>query len=127
LASVAGGSPGRALELMGADGVELARLAEQVLAALPNAEGAHLLADRIAGRDAATAYATFFGLLTRAIEAGVRLAASGQGAPGWVARRPLAAWAEAASALRRQVQEVERLSLDRRQAVISALGTLRGA
>jgi DNA polymerase-3 subunit delta' len=127
LASVAGGSPGRALELMGADGVELARLAEQVLAALPNAEGAHLLADRIAGRDAATAYATFFGLLTRAIEAGVRLAASGQGAPDWVARRPLAAWAEAASALRRQVQEVERLSLDRRQAVISALGTLRGA
>jgi DNA polymerase-3 subunit delta' len=127
LAKVAGGSPGRALELMGADGVELARLADQVLAALPEAEGAHLLADRIAGRDAALAYATFFGLLTRAIEAGVRAAAAGQGAPAWVARRPLAAWAEAAAALRRQVQEVERLSLDRRQAVISALATLRGA
>ncbi len=131
LAGVAGGSPGRALELMGSDGVELARLADQVLAALPDAEGAHLLADRIAGRDAATAFTTFFGLLIRAIEAGVRAAAQGegkgQGVPGWVARRPLAAWAEAASALRRQVQEVERLSLDRRQAVISALGTLRGA
>jgi DNA polymerase-3 subunit delta' len=126
LAPLAGGAPGRALDLMAAEGLELARLAEQALAQGAGAEAAHALADRLAGREAGAAFATFFDLLARAIESGVRAAAMGQGGPPWAARRPLAAWAEAASAIRRQAQEAERLSLDRRQALLAAFATLRG-
>ncbi|MCX8134286.1 MAG: DNA polymerase III subunit delta' [Roseococcus sp.] len=126
LAPLAGGSPGRALALMAAEGLELARLAEEALAGGAGPEAAHALADRLAGREAGAAFATFFDLLARAVESGVRAAAAGQGGPGWVARRPLAAWAEASVALRRMAMEAERLSLDRRQAVIAAMATLRG-
>jgi DNA polymerase-3 subunit delta' len=126
LARLADGAPGRALELAEGEGVELARLAEAVLAALPGGEGAHALADRIAGREAATAFRTFFALLGRTLAAALREAARGHAAPDWLARRPLAAWAEAATEVARLAAEAERLSLDRRQAVLVALDTLRG-
>jgi len=126
LAALAEGAPGRALELAEGQGVELARLAEAVLAALPDAAGAHALADRIAGRDAALAFPAFFGLLARQLGQAVRVAARGGAAPPWLAARPLAAWAEAATAITRQAEEAERLSLDRRQAVLVAMETLRG-
>jgi DNA polymerase III subunit delta' len=38
----------------------------------------------------------------------------------------LAAWVEAAEAVGKLVQETERLSLDRRQAVLVAMDSLRG-
>jgi DNA polymerase-3 subunit delta' len=126
LAPLAGGSPGRALELMAAEGIELARLADRLLESGAGPEDAHALADRLAGREAGAAFAAFFDLLARAVESGVRAAAAGQGGPGWVARRPLADWAEAALAIRRMAMEAERLSLDRRQVVIAAMATLRG-
>lgn len=126
LMELAEGAPGRALELAEGQGVELAKLARSVLEALPDAVGAHALADRIAGRDAALAFPAFFALLVRQLTQSVREAARGGAVPGWLATRPLAAWAEAASALTRQAQEAERLSLDRRQAVLVAMETLRG-
>ncbi|MCU0944193.1 MAG: DNA polymerase III subunit delta' [Rubritepida sp.] len=126
LAALADGAPGQALELAEGEGVELARLAAETLAALPDAAGAHALADRIAGREAATAFRTFFTLLGRALTAAVRAAARGEPAPAWLGARPLAAWAEAAAAVERLVAETERLSLDRRQAVLGAIETLRG-
>jgi DNA polymerase III subunit delta' len=126
LMELAEGSPGRALELAEGQGVELARLARAVLEALPGAEGAHALADRIAGRDSALAFPAFFALLVRQLSQSVREAARGGAMPGWLATRPLAAWAEAAGAITRQAQEAERLSLDRRQAVLVAMETLRG-
>ncbi|MCW8084624.1 DNA polymerase III subunit delta' [Sabulicella glaciei] len=126
LIPLANGSPGRALALAEGEGVELARLARAALQALPQsgAAEAHALADRIAGRDAA-GFAPFFDVLTRELQAALRDAARGRTAPPWLALRPLPAWVEAASSLRRQVEEAERLSLDRRQAVLVALDTLR--
>jgi DNA polymerase-3 subunit delta' len=126
LARLADGAPGRAIELVEGEGVELARLVDATLAALPGPEGAHALADRIAGREAATAFRTFFALLGRALAAALREAARGHAAPDWLARRPLAAWAEAMLEVARLAAEAERLSLDRRQAVLVALDTLRG-
>lgn len=126
LIRLAEGSPGRALELAAGEGVELARLAESTLANLPTGAGAHALADRIAGRDAALAFPAFFTLLLRQLSQAVRDAARGGPVADWVAARPLAAWADAAEAVARLVQEAERLSLDRRQAVLVAMDTLRG-
>jgi DNA polymerase-3 subunit delta' len=121
---LAEGSPGRALELAEGEGVELAKLAVATLARLPDAGGAHALADRVAGRDA-QAFAPFFALLDRQLSQAVRAAARGESAPSWLAARPLAAWAEAGAAVQRLAIEAERLSLDRRQAVLVAMDTLR--
>jgi len=126
LIRLAEGSPGRALELAEGEGVELARLAEAVLENLPTGASAHALADRIAGRDAALAFPAFFTLLLRQLSHAVREAARGGPAAGWLGTRPLSAWVEAADAVARLVQEAERLSLDRRQAVLVAMDTLRG-
>ncbi|MDB5379177.1 MAG: polymerase subunit delta [Rubritepida sp.] len=126
LAILAEGSPGRALELAAGEGVELARLAESTLTNLPGAEGAYALADRIGGREAALAFPAFFNLLLRHLSQALRQAARSGSAPGWLSARPLAAWAEASEAIRKLVQDTERLSLDRRQAVLVAMDTLRG-
>lgn len=126
LAVLAEGSPGRALELAAGEGVELAKLAEATLANLPGAEGAFALADRIGGREAALAFPAFFNLLQRHLSQALREAARGGVAPNWLAARPLAAWAEASEAVRKLIQDTERLSLDRRQAVLVAMDTLRG-
>ena len=126
LARLAEGSPGRAMELAGGEGIALARLAEATLLDLPRGMAAYALADRIAGRDGAIAFAAFFGLLLRRLSKAVREAARGGTPEGWLAGRSLAAWVEAAEAVARLVQETERLSLDRRQAVLVAMETLRG-
>lgn len=126
LIRLAEGSPGRALELAQGEGVELARLADATLRELPTGLCAHALADRIAGREAALAFPAFFTLLLRSLSHAVREAARGGGMAPWLGGRPLAAWVEAAEAVARLVQETERLSLDRRQAVLVAMDTLRG-
>lgn len=126
LIRLAEGSPGRALELAQGEGVELARLAEATLQELPRGMAAHALADRIAGRDAALAFPAFFKLLLRGLSQAVREAARGGAPAPWLAARPLADWVEAAEAVGKLVQETERLSLDRRQAVLVAMETLRG-
>lgn len=124
LARLAEGAPGRALMLAEGEGLELAKLAERVLEALPRPD-ALALADRLTAKDGA-AFPTFFALLTRAMQAALREAARGQGGAAWVAHRPLAAWAEAAGEISRLAETAERLSLDRRQAVIESMRTLRG-
>jgi len=126
LIRLAEGSPGRALELAQGEGVELARLADATLQRLPKGLAAHALADRIAGREAALAFPAFFTLLLRGLSHAVREAARGGPVAPWLGDRPLAAWVEAAEAVSRLVQETERLSLDRRQAVLVAMDTLRG-
>ena len=126
LIRLAEGSPGRALQLAEGEGVELSRLAEAVLENLPTGAAAHALADRIAGRDAALAFPAFFTLLLRQLSHAVREAARGGPMAGWLGERSLPAWVEAGAAVARLVQEAERLSLDRRQAVLVAMDTLRG-
>lgn len=120
------GSPGRALELAQGEGVELARLAEATLQNLPTGLAAHALADRIAGREAALAFPAFFTLLLRGLSQAVRDAARGGPVAPWLGDRPLASWVEAAESVSKLVQETERLSLDRRQAVLVAMDSLRG-
>lgn len=124
LLPLAEGSPGRALELAEGKGIELSRLAASTLTSLPDASGAQALADRIAGRDA-QAFAPFFAMLDRHLSQAVRAAARGEGGPEWVTARPLAAWASAALNVQRLAADTERLSLDRRQAVLVAMETLR--
>jgi DNA polymerase-3 subunit delta' len=126
LIRLAEGSPGRALELAQGEGVELARLADATLQDLPRGLAAHALADRIAGREAALAFPAFFNLLLRGLSQAVRAAARGEPAAPWLGQRPLAEWVEAAEAVAKLVQETERLSLDRRQAVLVAMDSLRG-
>lgn len=126
LIRLAEGSPGRALELAEGEGVELARLADATLQNLPTGLAAHALADRIAGREAALAFPAFFTLLLRGLSQAVREAARGGPVAPWLGDRPLAAWVEAATAVSKLVQDAERLSLDRRQAVLVAMDTLRG-
>lgn len=126
LAALAAGSPGRALALAEAGGLELQALVEQVLGAL--AAGAaprdHALAERLAADRTGGAFAIFMGLLRGAIAGALREAARGRPAPPWLARHPLAVWAALWDRLGALADDTERLNLDRRQAVLTGLSWL---
>ncbi len=126
LATISGGSPGRALALADGEGLELAREASAYLASLPrpDARALHALADRVAGRRDGAALTTFFGLVREGLARALRSAARGRDAPGWVAARSLAEWAALWDMLGRLADETEALNLDRRQAVITGLSRL---
>jgi len=130
LIALAEGSPGRALRLAAEEGVAIAALVDEVLAAVPGygTARAHGLVDRL-GRGE-SGFATFMELLLSAIAAAVRAGARGHADPGQqrlLAFRPLDAWGEVWHALSGLADETERLNLDRRQAVISGLALLDGA
>ena len=128
LAGLAHGSPGRAVELAEEGGLELSALAGTVLGGLAQGNPAQglIVADKLAADRGGGAFATFFGLLRQAIAAGVHAAGLGQAVPGWVALRPLAEWSALWDRLGRLAEETERLNLDRKQAVLTALAELRG-
>ncbi len=119
LLAIAGGAPGRALQLAEGEALEMARLATEALEGVAGRR-ALALAERVAGREAQP-MAMFFALLRTALAAGLRAAP----APAWVARRAPADWAELWSRLGPHAAAAERLSLDRKQAVLVALGWLR--
>ena len=127
LAALAEGSPGRALLLRDAQGLALAGLVDQVLAALPEVPNAGWdVADRLGRADGG--FSTFMDLLRAGIAAAVRAAARGQADPEQArlaALHPLDAWAELWQALTHLQDETERFALDRRQAVLSGLRLLR--
>jgi len=120
LLRIAGGAPGRAVGLASGEGLELARLAEEALAGV-SGRRAIALAERVAAREVGP-MVQFFALLRAALAAGLRAAPQ----PAWVARRPAAEWAEIWSRLGAHAGAAERLSLERKQAVLVALGWLRG-
>jgi DNA polymerase-3 subunit delta' len=127
LARLAEGSPGRALALAEGEGLGLGRLVEEVLAGLPSGDRRrwHAVAEAVAAKRDGSSFATFFGLLRRAISGAVRMAGrEGQGAPPWLAIRPLAEWSTLWDSLGRLAAETDALSLDRKQAVLTALGWL---
>jgi len=128
LAALAHGSPGRAVELAEEGGLALSALADDVLRGLAQGSAAQALivADKLAADRGGGAFSTFFGLLRQAIASGVHAAGMGQAAPGWVALRPLAEWSALWDRLGRLAEETERLNLDRKQAVLTALAELRG-
>ncbi len=120
LARIGAGAPGRALQLAAGEGLEMARLAEEALAGV-SGKRATALAERVAGREVGPMI-TFFALLRAALAAGLRA----EPAPAWVARRAPGEWAEIWSRLGAHALAAEKLSLERKQAVMVALGWLRG-
>ena len=126
LAAMAEGAPGRALQLAEGEGLALQLLVERVLAGLAAGDRRewHAIADAVAAKRDGSAFVTFMALLRREVSAAARHAARGQGAPPWLALRPLAEWSTLWDSLGRLAAETDGLSLDRKQAVLTALGWL---
>jgi DNA polymerase-3 subunit delta' len=133
LATIAEGSPGRALALAAAGGVAMATLVDKVLADLPGEGGdparavqrANEIADTL-GREEG-GFATFFALLRAAVAAAVRDAGRGRADPDQrrlLGKRSLEAWVDVWQALTRLAEETERFHLDARQAVAAGLALL---
>jgi DNA polymerase-3 subunit delta' len=127
LARLAEGSPGRALALAEGEGLGLGQLVEEVLAGLQSGDRRrwHAVAEAVAAKRDGSSFATFFGLLRRAISGAVRTAGRGDAsAPAWLTIRSLAEWSTLWDSLGRLAAETDALSLDRKQAVLTALGWL---
>jgi DNA polymerase-3 subunit delta' len=129
LVTLAEGAPGRALGLAAGDGVALADLVGDVLAAPAalSVARAHEVADRI-GRDE-EAFTTFMDLLRAGLAAAVREAARGRADPdqqGLLGLRPLDAWVDVWHALTRLQDETESAHLDKRQALVAGFVLLAG-
>ncbi|MBP0462875.1 DNA polymerase III subunit delta' [Roseomonas sp. PWR1] len=123
LAALAQGSPGRAVALAEAGGIELQAMVEKSLSALEKGEAPrdHALADRLAMDRTGGAFGIFFSLLRGAIASALGEAARGRAAPAWLARHPLAVWASLWDRLGTLADDTERLNLDRKQAVLTGL------
>ncbi len=129
LITLAEGSPGRALRLADAEGLKIAALVDEVLAALPNlpAGRAYALADTLLRGE--SGFSTFMDMLRTSLAAAVREAVRGRADPEQariVALRSPDAWGEVWQALSRLQDETERFALDKRQALVAGLGMLRG-
>jgi DNA polymerase-3 subunit delta' len=127
LARLAEGSPGRAVALAEGEGLGLGQLVEEVLAGLPTGDRRrwHAVAEAVAAKRDGSSFTTFFGLLRRAISGAVRSAGrGGPPAPAWLTIRSLAEWSTLWDSLGRLAAETDALSLDRKQAVLTALGWL---
>ncbi len=127
LVTVAEGSPGRALMLAEEEGLAIAGLVDEVLAALPglNPTRAYAVADTL-GRNE-TAFTNFMDLLRAGIASAVRDVVRGRAdeeQSRLVALRPLDAWGEVWHALTTLQDETERFALDKRQAIVAGLGML---
>jgi DNA polymerase-3 subunit delta' len=126
LARIAEGSPGRALMLAEGEGLALQALVDEALGGLrqPDARRWHAIADAVAQKRDGSAFATFMGLLRRAIALAARQAALGQGEAPWLGARPLAEWSTLWDKLGRLAAETDTLNLDRKQAVLTGLSWL---
>ncbi len=121
LGQIAEGSAGQAVALAEGEGLAMQALVDQVLGDPGNRRHWHPVADAVAAKRDGSGFATFIALLRRAISAGVRQAARGQGGPVWLEGRPLAEWSTLWDSLGRLAAETDVLSLDRKQAVLTAL------
>ena len=129
LVTMAEGSPGRALLLAEQEGLTIARLVDEVLAALPGLKPARAYAVADSLTRGETAFSNFFDLLRGGIAAAVRDVARGRGDEEQlrlVALRPLDAWGDVWHALTRLQDETERFNLDKRHAIVAGLGLLSG-
>ena len=129
LVTLAEGSIGRALTLAEEDGIAVATMVDQLLAALPDVplSRGHDVADAL-GRSE-TGFRLFTDQLIAGIAALVRDTARGRADPEQqrlAALRPLEAWGELWQGLLRLQDETERFALDKRQALVSCVGMLTG-
>jgi DNA polymerase-3 subunit delta' len=122
LASMAGGAPGKALQLAEAQALAMDDAAREILAELPGLDEARALsiADRFRGAEGLAQFHLLFDRLAERVHAmSLERAAQGAGA--------LDRWAQAWETLQRLPREVEALNLDRTEALFAALGELRQA
>lgn len=124
LATLAEGSPGRALMLAAEEGLKIAGMVDQLLVDLPDVPmiRGYDIADAL-GRSE-TGFSTFMDLLRAGIAAAVREVARGRGDPDQerlVGHRPLDAWGEVWQGLTRLQNDTERFALDKRQAIVAGL------
>ncbi len=140
LVRLADGSPGRAFGLMEEGGPALYEDLIGMLRDLPDidAAGLHKLADRLARRDAAEAYATFMSLLGWWLTRMVRHAAMGQRPPEIIAgdadlaaaltaRRGLEHWIEVWEKISRLAARADSVYLDRKQVLLNVFSMLEKA
>ena len=122
VASMAGGSPGRALQLAGSDAGEADRAAGALLAALPGGDEAQLLklAEGFRGAEGSER----FGLLLERISDRISGVLRGTDPPPPATRRH---WADVWSRLKALPDEVEGLNLDRADAFWTVMADLRSA
>jgi len=122
LARMAGGAPGRAWALAGANAIAMDDAARALIEALPQLDAATALslADRFRGGEGAAQFNLLFDRLSERVH-GFSAERAGQGAGG------LDRWAQAWETLQRLPREVEALNLDRADALFTALGELRQA
>ena len=127
--TVAEGSPGRALLLAEEEGLAIAGLVDEVLAALPGAEaGARLRGGGHAGARRDGVHQLHGPAARRHRRRGARRGARAgdEEQSRLVALRPLDAWGDVWHALTRLQDETERFNLDKRQAIVAGLGMLSG-
>ena len=121
LARLTQGAPGRALALAERGGLAITALVDEIMGALPDFkllrgyEMADLLRDEVA-------FDLFFGLLRQAISDGVRAQCRGGGQA--LGGRSAAEWCAIWSRMGDIHADADRHNLDKRQAVITALGSL---
>jgi len=128
LATLAAGSPGRAVLLAEGKGLALATLVDEVLGGVPAIDLRRTLdiADKVGGRGSEDSFSVFMTMLRDALSVVVRSAARGA-EQHLTAVRPLAEWADLWHALTQIQDETERLNLDKRQALISSITLLNGS
>ena len=129
LATLAEGSPGRAMMMAEDEGLAISTLVDNLLAELPGfrASKGYEIADQLVRSD--TGFSTFMDLLRAGVSSAVRAAARGQADPEqerMVALRPIDAWGELWHGLTKLQDETERFALDKRQAIVAGLGMLTG-
>jgi len=122
LAKMAGGAPGRAWALAGANAIAMDDAARALIEDLPRLDEAMALslADRFRGGEGAAQFNLLFDRLSERVH-GFSAERAGQGMGG------LDRWAQAWETLQRLPREVEALNLDRADALFTALGELRQA
>jgi len=123
------GSIGRALAMADEDGIAVAAMVDNLLAALPNVplSRGHEVADALGRSD--TGFHLFTDQLIAGIGALVRDTVRGRADPEQqrlAGLLPLEAWGELWQGLLRLQDETERFALDKRQALVSCVGMLTG-
>jgi len=120
LARMAGGAPGRAWALAGANAIAMDDAARALIDGLPRLDEAMALslADRFRGGEGQAQFNLLFDRLAERVH-GFAAERAGQGIGG------LDRWAQAWETLQRLPREVEALNLDRTDALFTALGELR--
>lgn len=123
-AASAEGSVREALRLLGDDGVAFDAAVRRLLERLPQVDwlGAHMLADKLTGRDNESAYETFMSAAQRHLDSRVRALAQSGAAPTRLARYA-SAWAD----IRDAARETEVFNFDKRALVLGIFDKLAKA